>query len=171
MFQKYYKYVSTLLFFFVLTTFILSYFYLRKIEDCKCLLGKPDQSFIDIKKLEYAQLILIFIVVIDYYFVLNTHIDKLGIFKIILLLIILGVYIYFLYNIYFFAQNMNNPNCTCGNNWERYVLYKQFLLYITVFIVIIFSLIFNIEHHLIDKLYESSYMKNINYLFKSIFKK
>jgi hypothetical protein len=183
MFQKYYvtldsrvkqkivKYVSTLMFFFVITTFILSYFYLKKIEDCECLLKKSDNTFIDIKKLQYVQIALIIIAIIDYFFVLNTHIDKLGLFRIFLLLLILSIYLYFLYNIYYFIQNINDLNCICGNNWERFIIYKQFILYITVFVIIIFTLVFNIEHHLINKLYESSYMKNIYYLIKSIWKK
>lgn len=169
MIEKIYKYVSTVTFVFVIITFILTYFYLLKIEDCKCLLKKDAKSDIDIKKLEYAQIAIIIIIIIDYFFVLNDHIDKLGIFKILLLFIIMCIYLYFLYNIYYFAKNMNNPECLCGNTWERYILYKQFMLYITVFIVIIFALIFNIEHHLLHKLYESSYMKHIYYLIKSIF--
>jgi hypothetical protein len=169
MLNTYIKYLSRLLFLFVIITFILTYFYLRKIESCECLLKKPNNKNIDIKKVEYAQIAIIIFVIIDYMFVFNDHIDRLGTFKIILLLMIVGIYIYFLYNIYYFAQNMGNKECTCGNYWERYILYKQFMLYIFVFIIIIFAIIFNIEHQLLHKLYESSYMKHLYYLIKSIF--
>ncbi len=168
--KLFYKYVSTILFLFVISTFILSYLYLRKIEDCTCLLKRSKgESLIDIKKLQYAQLAIIIFAIIDYIFVLNDHIDKLGIYKIILLFIILTIYLYFLYNIYYFAKNMEDTECKCGGSWERYILYKQFMMYISVFIIITISLIFNIEHHLLNKLYESSYMKHIYYLIKSLF--
>ncbi len=172
-YKKYIKYVSIYLFISILATFVLTYFYLKKIEDCDCILGKNDEhgSYnVNIKHLEYIQIALIVIVIIDHFFVLNDHIDKLGIFKILLLLLILGLYGGFIYYIYYFSKNINNPNCECGKSWERYVLYKQFLMYISVFSIIILALIFNIENELLHKLYESSSMKHIYYLFKSIFK-
>ncbi len=172
-YKKYIKYASTTLFISILITFILTYFYLKKIESCDCILGKHDQhgSYnVNIKYLEYIQIALIIIVIVDHFFVLNDHIDKLGVFKIFLLLIILGLYGSFIYYIYYFSKNINNPSCECGKSWERYVLYKQFLMYITVISIIIIALIFNIEHELLHQVYESSSMKHIYYLFKSIFK-
>ncbi len=172
-YKKYIKYASTYLFISILITFILTYFYLKKIENCDCILGKNDtygNYNVNIKHLEYIQIALIIIVVVDHMFILNDHIDKLGIFKIFLLLIILALYGAFVYYIYYFSKNINNPNCECGKTWERYVLYKQFLMYIIVISVIIIALIFNIEHELLHHVYEASSMKHIYYLFKSIFK-
>lgn len=169
--MNYIKYLSLSLFLSLLITFIMTYFYLRKIEDCECLLGKKgEKNHINIKRLEHIQIVIIIIVIIDHFFILNTHIDKLGFLKIFLLLFILILYGTFIYYIYYFSQNINNPECNCGKNWERYVLYKQYLLYIFVFFIISISLIFNIEHKLLYNLYESSAMKNIYYLIKSIFK-
>lgn len=167
------KYISIYLFISLLITFILTYFYLRKIESCDCILGKNYENGtynVNIKNLEYIQIALIIIVVVDHMFILNDHIDKLGIFKILLLFIILVLYGGFIYYIYYFSKNINNPNCECGKTWERYVLYKQFLIYIGIISIIIIALIFNIEHDLLDHLYEFSSMKHVYYLFKSIFK-
>ncbi len=172
-YKKYMKYASSALFISLLVTFILTYFYLRKIENCDCILGKNDEHSsynINIKHLEYIQIALIIIVIVDHFFVLNDHIDKLGILKIFLLFAILALYATFIYYIYYFSKNINNPNCECGKSWERYVLYKQFLMYIGVFSIIIIALIFNIEHELLHHLYESSSMKHVYYLIKSIFK-
>lgn len=172
-YKKYMKYASTGLFISLVITFILTYFYLKKIEDCDCILGKNDENSnynINIKYLEYIQIALIIIVIVDHMFVLNDHIDKLGIFKFILLILILALYGTFVYYIYYFSKNMNNPSCECGKSWERYVLYKQFLMYISVISIIIIALIFNIEHELLHHLYESSSMKHIYYLIKSTFR-
>lgn len=172
-YRKYLNYASSALFVSLLVTFILTYFYLNKIENCDCILGKDDVDSnynINITYLKYIQFALIIIVIIDHFFILNDQIDKLGIFKIILLIAILTLYSIFVYYIYYFAKNMNNPSCECGKSWERYVLYKQFLMYITVFSIIIIALIFNIEHELLDHLYESSSMKHVYYLFKSTFR-
>ncbi len=172
-YKKYIKYISIYLFISLLVTFILTYFYLKKIENCDCILGKNDEHGtynVNIKHLEYIQIALIITVIVDHMFILNDHIDKLGVFKIFLLIAILALYGVFIYYIYYFSKNINNPSCECGKTWERYVLYKQYLMYIIVISIIIIALIFNIEHELLHHLYESSSMKHTYYLFKSIFR-
>jgi hypothetical protein len=43
------------------------------------------------------------------------------------LIIILGITIYFVYNVYKLSQNIN-PECECTKNWLRYLLYIQAII-------------------------------------------
>ncbi len=170
--EKVIKYLSTFFFIFVIITFILTFFYLDKIDSCKCFLEKNDKiKYIYVMK--YIQLFIIIICIIDYFFVFNTHIDKLGTWKVVLLFIIFFSYIVFIYYSYLLSKDLLNKkypdDCICINGWERYIIYKEFLLFSGAFIVIIISLLFGIEHELLETVYKSSYTKHIHYLSKSIF--
>ncbi len=172
--EKFLKYMSTFFFVIVIITFVLTFFYLDKIDSCKCFLEKNDKIK-HIYIMKYIQLFIIIVCIIDYFFVLNTHIDKLGIWKIVLLFIILLSYMVFIYYSYLLSHDLLNnkysSDCVCINGWERYVIYKEFLMFAGVFIIIIISLIFGIEHELLEEVYKSSHTKNIYYLIKSYFKK
>ncbi len=161
------KYWSVALFISVLLAFLLAYVYLRKIETCDCLIKKGENEKLDIRRLEYVILIILAIIIVDHYVILNEQIDRLGILKFFLIAIVIYLYGYFIYVIYYFSQNIKNPECNCGRSWERFFLYKQIILYIFVFTIIIFALLFGIEHEILDEIYKSTYMRNIVYLFKS----
>ncbi len=164
------KYWSIGLFISVLLAFVLTYVYLVKIETCDCLIKKGDDEKLDIRRLEYVILVILAIIIVDHYMILNTEIDRLGIFKFFLIAIVIYLYGYFIYVVYYFSKNIKNPECKCGRSWERFFLYKQFILYIFVFTVIIFAILFGIEHELLDEIYKSTYMRNIVYLFRSALK-
>ena len=164
------KYWSIVLFISVIIAFVLAYVYLKKIESCDCLIQKDEKEKLDIRRLEYVILVILAIIIVDHYVILNDHIDRLGVFRFVLIAIVIYLYGYFIYVIYYFSKNIKNPECKCGRSWERFFLYKQFLLYIFVFTVIIFAILFGIEHELLDEIYKSTYMRNIVYLFRSSFK-
>lgn len=165
------EYLSFLTFLWIILSFILTYFYLKSIEDCGCALGKKsEEHYVDIQKLQYSQLAIIAIAVIDHFFLLNDKIDRLGFFKFALLLIIAIIYMNFIYYAYHLFQNISKE-CECAEKWERYVLYKEFLLYSLVGVVLIATLIFGFEHKWLKYLYEAGFVRNIQYLVKSAFKK
>ena len=164
------KYGSIGIFITVIIVFILANAYLKKIESCDCLIQKDEKEKLDIRRLEYVILVILAIIIVDHYVILNDQIDRLGVFRFILIAIVIYLYGYFIYVVYYFSKNIKNPECKCGRSWERFFLYKQFLLYIFVFTVIIFAILFGIEHELLDEIYKSTYMRNIVYLFRSSFK-
>lgn len=164
------KYWSIGLFISVLLAFVLTYVYLVKIETCDCLIKKDENEKLDIRRLEYVILVILVIIIVDHYVILHSEIDRLGIFKFLLIAIVIYLYGYFIYVVYYFSKNIKNPECKCGRSWERFFLYKQFILYIFVFTVIIFAILFGIEHKLLDEIYKSTYMRNIVYLFRSVLK-
>jgi hypothetical protein len=165
------KYISFLTFLWIILSFILTYFYLKSLEGCACAIGEEGQKgFVDIKRLQEAQLAIIVIAVIDHFFLLNDRIDRLGIFKILCLIAIAIIYLNFIYYTYHLFQNISKE-CKCAEHWERYVLYKEFVLYGAIGVVLIGTMVFGVEHSWFEYLYKAGFVQNIRYLILSIFGK
>lgn len=165
------KYISFLTFLWIILSFILTYFYIRSLEGCECATGKKgDKNYVNIERLQQAQLAIILIAIIDHFFLLNDHIDRLGFFKITILLIIAIIYMNFIFYTYHLFKNISKE-CECADRWERYVLYKEFLLYAGIGVVLAGTILFSFEHRWLEHLYQAGFVRNIRYLLLSVFKK
>ena len=94
-------------------------YYLNSLKSCKCFQEKNKNNYSN----------LTFLIIIESIILTMNIILALG-------TIYLGIYGYFIYNVYKIYENID-PNCDCTENWLRYLLYIQAVLMLVNVLLIV----------------------------------
>lgn len=138
--------VAIVSFIIVIILLYFAYDYLNKLESCMCAQGySVNQIKANIRHLKYIEMFLIILATLNFFFAFRENLSPM--ISTIFFFVMIGVYVYFVMNVYNLYKNMPN-DCGCALKWPRYFLYIQTLLYtfalltffVSIFVIVNISL-------------------------------
>jgi len=125
-------------------------YYLNTLKSCKCFQEKNEHNYsnltflIIIESIILTMNIILALGTIYLFSILNNSrsggAESKNAWFYIWFLVYLGIYGYFIYNVYKIYENID-PNCDCTENWLRYLLYIQAVLMLVNVLLIVVKVV------------------------------